>query len=415
MLAVKQPAYQSIATGLQHYEMLHSQQVATVLVWDKLKTEKRWSKVSPNNEKQLELFGEDNLLDRFISVNEFHGWRLISLLAQLRACYVDVDGCSDVSVALQTIQDAMLPPPSAVMRSGRGLHLYWLHEPLPATSLPQWQLVQNALFTALKPLGADPAAKDCTRVLRLAGSVHSKTFATVEGILLDPAPWVFEDLAFEILPEPIPTPKKAKVRDLNAARAERSKKALGRSIYARWYLVLQDLLTIARHHNGIPEGHRNTWLHLCATALSWFANIETIQDELERFARNWTPDISEVELANVLSQPLKRASKVKALQEQGELTPETEQRYKYKRSTLYERLEGLITTELEQQLRAIISEGTFKNREKARQDSRDRVKEGRYQQTRAQFLATSKQAQKPWAALGISRTTYYDRKKKGLL
>lgn len=415
MLAVKQPAYQSIATGLQHYEMLHSQQVATVLVWDKLKKDKRWSKISPNDGNQLELFEQNNLLERFISVNEFHGWRLISLLAQLRACYVDLDACSDVSQALAAVQDAMLPPPSAVMKSGRGLHLYWLHEPLPASALPQWQLVQNKLFTALRSLGADPAAKDCTRVLRLAGSVHSKTLATVEGLLLDPVPWAFGDLAFEVLPEPLAAPRKAQVRDINAARAERSKKALGRSIYARWYLVLQDLLNIARHHDGIPEGHRNVWLHLCATALSWFANLETIQEELERFARAWTPDIDEHELSAVLTQPLKRAAEVKALQEQGELSPETERRYKYRRSTLYERLEGLITPELETQLRAIISDDTFKQREKARQDGRDRVKEGRYKQTRTQYLAASKEVQKPWVALGVSRTTYYDRKKKGLL
>lgn len=427
MLALRKSAlHRGIDNALQHFDLLHSQQKATVLIWDKNAETKRWKKIAADADEIKFIEHQNGKHDRFISVNQFYGWRLITLLAELRSCYVDLDQCNDSGTALEALHAAKLPMPNVVMSSGRGLHLYWLHEPLPPSELPQWQLVQNKLCTALKSLGADPAAKDCTRVLRLAGSVNSKNGQVVQGFLRDSQPWKFAELLDAVVPlaeraAKASTSKKAPVRDINAARAarpkrtERSAKAVGRSIYARWYLVLQDLIAIARHHNGIPEGYRNTWLHLCANALSWFANIETIQVELEHFARAWTPDIEESELASVLEQPLKRAAEVKELQDKGELTPETERRYKYKRTTLYSRLEGLITPELETQLRAIISEETHKNREKARLASRDRVKEGRYKQTRTQYLATSQEAQRPWAALGISRTTYYEKKRKGLL
>lgn len=407
MLAVKQPAHQSIATCLQHYEMLHKQQSATVLLWDKLAKEKRWKKLSPNSDKQLELFEQQHCFDRFVSVNEFHGWRLISLLAKLCACYIDIDSrTTTLEQAQQALQDAKLPPPSAVMYSGNGLHLYWLHEPVPASKLPQWQQMQKQFFKALSPLGADAAALDCTRVLRLAGTVNSKNLEQVFGQIFDPEPWTFDDLVFEVLPAVEEKPKKARIRDLGAARAERGHKPGKSSIYARWHLVFQDLLTIARYHHGIPEGYRNVWLHLAATSLSWFATVQTIEDELTYHAKTWTPDISDRELADVLSQPLKRAQLVKALQERNELSDSTEQRYRYKRETLYLKLKPLIPAELEQQLRAIVSTETKQGREKQRLAARDRTAEGRYK--KAHKDATERQ--KPWDALGISRATYYRRK-----
>lgn len=407
----KSALHPRIANSLQHFDFLHSEQSATVLLWDKNATSRAWTKIEPNADESKLLELQNGLPERFISVNQFYGWRLITLLAELRACYVDLDGCDDVGTAMETVHKAGIPLPSAVISTGRGLHLYWLHEPMKRSALADWQLIQNQLCETLKPLGADPKAKDCTRVLRLAGSIHSKSGNTVNGFIRDPAPWKFQELFDAVVPlekKASKKPPKASVRDINSVRAERSQRTLGRSIYARWQLVLDDLLKIAEWYGGsIPEGYRNIWLHLCATALTWFANAETIEHELEHYARRFTPDISENELADVLMQPLKRVAEVKALQETGELHFETDPRYRYKRTTLYERLEGLITPELEQCLRAIVRDETKAQREKERQAGRDRQAEGRHKRSHKESITKAK----PWEALGISRATFYRRKK----
>lgn len=427
MLAVKQPAHQAIATALQHYELLHSKQSATVILWNKLAKEKQWKKISPDSDYSEFVNAQNGELDRYFSPNEFYGWRLIALLAELRACYVDIDHCTDINLAMNAMVSAGLPPPNVMVQSGNGLHFYWLHEPQPRWRLPKWQEVQDRLCDVLAGVGADPAARDCTRVLRIVGSVNSKGGQLVTGTLLNDARWNFEDLAQRVLAVPAP-PKEKKaqtsrkstttttqsqpkispsvVRDINAARARTEQRPLGRSIYDRWYLVYQDILAIGRYYpNGIPEGYRNTLLHLTAVALSWFTRAEALKDELTYLAKQWTPGISDRELAEVLSQPLRRATAAQKATDRGQLTPDTETRYRYRRETLYRKLKGLITAELEPELRAIISDELRSERRKERDALRDRS--SRYKGSHETSLSRTK----PWEALGISRATYYRQRK----
>ncbi|BDG45437.1 hypothetical protein [Saccharococcus caldoxylosilyticus] len=68
-----------------------------------------------------------------------------------------------------------LPIPSGVLYSGRGLHVYWLIEPIFADMeelVFKWRQVQYALCDILADVGADPNATDAARVMRLAGSTH---------------------------------------------------------------------------------------------------------------------------------------------------------------------------------------------------------------------------------------------------
>ena len=72
------------------------------------------------------------------------------------------------------------------------MHLYWLLQPTPSTALPVWQRVQDTLIKSLASIKADPAARDCVRVLRLVGTTNAKNGqevrgARVDGCGLDPA------------------------------------------------------------------------------------------------------------------------------------------------------------------------------------------------------------------------------------
>ena len=63
-----------------------------------------------------------------------------------------------------------------------GLALVWLHRPVPRAALPRWRACQQALWHALRHLGADRLAGDAARVLRLVGTRHGGSGGLVEAM-----------------------------------------------------------------------------------------------------------------------------------------------------------------------------------------------------------------------------------------
>lgn len=407
-------------TPAEHFDYLHSAAHGVVIVWEKATGGKSgtWHKLHPGDPHiPAVLAAQKSQKDRFIAVNEFHGWRLVRLIKSLRALYVDLDGCTDLQAVYEVLEDAHLLDPSLVVYSGRGMHLYWQHGPVPAAALPVWQRCQDTLIKALKPLGADPSAKDCTRVLRIAGSINSRSSTAVRGVVLHPEPYDFRILCDEILGVRKPQPKPAEIRDFGAAKAAtRGDRPRSGSIYDRWHLVYRDLLQIAEWHflGGIPEGHRNDWLFLSAVALSWFAHPATLRTELEKQAKVWTPGLTLPEIRSALQTPLERAAQAaegKTFHWQGK---ECDPRYKFRRETLFEWMQPIIPQQLLPQLRAILPDEVRKENKKEtdrkHEETRDRVEEGRYkshQRGRGDRLL-----EKPWEALGISRRTWYRREQE---
>lgn len=87
---------------------------------------------------------------------------------------------------LYTCKDDNIPPPSLIVYSGRGVHLKWiLDKPLPRQALPRWNLAQQLLGERCAPIGADPQARDASRVLRLEQTVNSKTGERCEVVWIN--------------------------------------------------------------------------------------------------------------------------------------------------------------------------------------------------------------------------------------
>lgn len=426
------PYSRSLTTPQDHYDLLHGAAHGTVILWERLSTGKQWHKLRPGAAEIPEMLATlGNGPDRYMTVNEFFGWRTIDKLQSLRAMYLDIDGCTDLALALEALQDAGLPPPNAVVFSGRGLHLYWIHNSVRSRALPVWQRCQDKMIALMKHLGADPKARDCPRILRIVGSINVKNSAQAHGLVLDEAPWDFHALCDEILGHrdkyvppserdthrPIKT---AVVRDLTTARANRGHRPRTGSIYDRWYLVYQDLRAIAGHYGraGIPEGHRHTWLFLTAVALSWFTQPDTLTDELMWQAKIWTPGQTDAEIRSVIKQPLERAVEASKGMTRKYNDEDVDPRFRHKRKTLWESLEKIIPAELAPKLRAIVSDeirAVHKQQTTAAHDAkrapRDRVAEGRWKTKREDSLT----ALAPWDVMGISRATYYRRQAAGTL
>jgi len=375
----------SLSRAEEHWDVVNARATNDLIVWTPGR-EKQWHTVRGDRARAVlaSLNGEENV---YVTANEFHGWRQIRLLARLDALYVDLDGrqgedpAALVEAAMATIIQARLPPPNYIVYTGRGAHLYWLFLPVLAKALPRWQACQASLQKLLK---SDPAAVDCTRVLRVVGSSNPKApeaRRTVVGEQLSAQWYDFDWLVDQILPV-----QRAVVRDLRAQRARlgkppnRSEKSVGVGIYGWWARVYDDLVKIINFHwvSGVPEGHRDTLLFLLSVALSWFTHGDALRNEIESTARHLIPTLSAKEVVSYTSSVVARAilsSKGETVVWRGE---KRDPRYWFKRQTLYEWVAPLIPPDLIGELRAIVSAEVIRERRRERERQRDRVHEGRY-------------------------------------
>ena len=98
-------------------------------------------------------------------------------VAMVPGFYCDLDFAPFEGGGIEALErlDRFKPQPTAVIHSGGGLHCYWrLKTPLMPT--PQIQAIIKAV---VRELGADPAATDLSRVLRVPGTWSWKRDAPV--------------------------------------------------------------------------------------------------------------------------------------------------------------------------------------------------------------------------------------------
>lgn len=131
--------------------------------------------------------------DCYVTANGFshRGARAVSDVVSINSLFIDFDRYKTEYADLPLIEfielvmreNPELPPPSLVMDSGNGCWAFWqFTKPLMLGKrtakhgfLPQWQACQQVLVEKLAKYGADPVSADAARVVRLAGTINSKT------------------------------------------------------------------------------------------------------------------------------------------------------------------------------------------------------------------------------------------------
>lgn len=414
----------NLSQPINHHERLHHAAHGAVLYWEAYKSEKRWTKIMPEDPVAKIISAFSGNQDTYLTVNQFYGWRNVRQLKSLRCCYVDIDGTTDIDAGLEVLQAAKMPAPSFAVFSGRGLHFYWLLEPTPAQALPAWQRIQDALIKALAPIGADTKARDCARVLRLVGTKNSKNNSEVRGLVLTDTVWTIHELADEVLGTRQKRP--AQLFDMKAAGA-RQKKPAGRprtgSIYDWWHLVYRDLIAITDFHwfGGVAPGHRDQILFLMSVSLSWFAHPDVLKDEIIKTAHTFTPTLSEEEVEKQMEPVLRRASDAA----DGKLYTwngkEADPRYRFKAETLREWLGDLIAPELHDQLRALAPKEVIEQRKKERGQARYEQRRHEYLESAEQRAVSAKLMKAQGASikeiqekLGVSRASVFNYLKVGV-
>lgn len=351
----------------------------------------------------------------YMSTQRFWGWRRISRLAECGSLAVDVDFykvaalggahplgvLEDCRIALEA---ARMPQPSLAIASGRGLYLLWFHEPVPRAALPRWNACQRALWETLKPLGADRGALDAARVLRVVGTINTDSGLTVEPLSPPGEVWDFDDLADEVLPF-----TRAEVVDLRIRRAARAARspaertgaaAWGWNAATLWEARLGDLQALRRIRwfGDLPPGHRDDWMFLACTAMSWLAPPERMVREayaLAREAAAWQDRETKSRLHAIFKRA-QMAAKGETIEWRGQ---QIDPRYRFRTQTIIEWLE--ITGEEQRQMRNLI-DPSEKYRRMLAQTQEKRRKERGDRLSRDEMYATRREEARRLAAEGMT-------------
>ncbi|MFA0924662.1 replication protein (plasmid) [Xanthomonas fragariae] len=307
-----------------------------------------------------------------------------------------------------------IPAPSLLVYSGRGIQAKWLLDgTIPRQALPRWNACQRYLVDRLAGLGADPQAKDASRVLRLVDTVNTKSGNVCRVVHVEagqdgePIRYSFEYLAEMLLPVARWT-----VEQQRRDRAERWQLKLlpgGKSDNLRGFSGrqlawdrLEDLRKLAELRGGVSEGERMQHLfwRLNFLLLSGATHSSAMYHEAAALAGELDPAWSyrSKELMTLYSKAKAYEAGEKVTLGGNEFTP----LYTPKNDTLINLFR--ITTEEQRQLKTIVSQAEAAERHRKREEARRRAAGAVDREIYEQASLTR---QKPWEALGMSRASWY--------
>ena len=293
--------------------------------------------------KEVDLTGENI----YITLNTFFKpYRRLECIKELNALFIDLDYYKTKFTKEQIIMNLeenyfnkIIPATNYILDSGRGLGLIWLINKVPSQALPLWKAIEEYLYNQLKEFGADRQALDATRILRVPGSINSKSKTVVS--IIDEYDYIYDlrEIQREYLPELKPTEKKkGRPKKINYIYRERS----------LYYSRIQDITKLCELREYDLRGHREIILFLYRYYLCSFT--EDVQKALG--------DV--LELNSMFIYPLKENEVIRATRSAEKCYLDKNKEYKYKNDTLIELLE--ITEYEETQMSTIISNREYKRR-----------------------------------------------------
>ncbi len=207
-------------------------------------------------------------------------------LRYLNACYLDID-CYKIDIAfplalrkvLAAEHEGIIPPVSIICYSGRGMYLMWLlkseHSNLPEKGyedrIKLYKKINKALAKRLdsyQKLGIDYDAHDCARLLRVPGSINSKSNHPVVYCVQQDFGGQVPVYTFNVLKRLLnidlrkKQQKKVKTRaDISPVKRPKDPAKL-KGYRAVGEYIIGDMLKIEKHIGGFSQGKRGRTLSL---------------------------------------------------------------------------------------------------------------------------------------------------------
>lgn len=287
----------------------------------------------------------------YITLNTFYKpCRRLENIKELNTLFIDLDYYKTGKTKDQVLMDLeknyfnqSIPIPNYVIDSGRGMYLIWIINAVPSKALPLWKAVQEYLYNQLKCFGADRQALDATRILRVPGSINSKSKTVVN--ILDEYEYIYDlrEIQNGFLPELKPyEKKKGRPSKINYIYRERS----------LYYGRIQDIIKLCELREYDLKGHRELILFLYRYYLCSFT--EDVEKALN----------DALELNSMFRQALSEREVIRATRSAERCYLDKNKQYKYRNETLIELLE--ITEEEQRYMTIVISKEEYKRRKRIR-------------------------------------------------
>jgi len=239
----------------------------------------------------------------------------------LNACFVDIDFHDQASPfdfghqfgQIITLQDkGIIPPASMMMRSGRGLWLYWLlvdskNATLPPRAFSEKVLAYNAIeIELIRRTNGDMAAHDVARITRVPGSINSKVgdamrvmFWTQRAANGRAYVYTLESLAGFL---GIELPLVRRGRRVSEPRPEASARGL-KGWQALWQYRFDDFQTLFKIRGRFSEGCRNWAAYYYGVILRGCGMTDqAVRRELTRFGSKCSPVLTQDEVHGAVEQ-----------------------------------------------------------------------------------------------------------------
>ncbi|HFT7948441.1 TPA: hypothetical protein ACGR77_005955 [Pseudomonas aeruginosa] len=409
---------------------------------DKKTNEKKKASTSNSSLSKLKetLTDLKDVVDVYATVNQFTFTRKLENLIYTTMFYSDLDiyhtdfkniSKEDfIEKVLNYCDEKKIPEPNLMIYSGNGFYLKWLFSEKCNRyefTLDKYKIAQKAINELFQFLGADSKALDASRVLRLPGSINSKTGKKCEVIYFNDERKSAQDLfdAFSQFYTPEPAkplksrskkvvddetekqekPAKQKLLLVKRDSSKAPKKTLsGPQLAKARYDDLQKLIEI---RNNNVENSRMTFLFwllnfksLCGATnfVDFESDAYEIAEKLNFKKHEWSLE----ELSTLEKKVKKHNDGYKKVVKQNDEYFKLSNLYTPKNQTLIDIFQ--ITDEEQMKLKTIISTS-----EKNSRRAQKRIDAGMKPQS------NSEAKNQPWKELGIGKTKYYELKKKGEL
>lgn len=256
--------------------------------------------------------------DTYISMNSFKSPRkLISNLFGLNALWSDLDYYktryknktpSEMIGILSKNKFIKKIPPSMYIFSGKGIYAIWLLDRSAHAQkcLPIWNKLMSNIHDELKKYGADAKSVEPSHVLRLTGSVNTKT-GNIAKIIKDsyyrfnPKRYSLDELAKLMLPELKYTKEEfkkilAKKRKSKKDKAACKTKSLY-NIHSLNYARMQDLQRLVELREGQCNGYREQIIFLYRYwANCFYKDNKKALEEAKELNKMFTEPLNEKEV-----------------------------------------------------------------------------------------------------------------------
>lgn len=255
---------------------------------------------------------EDEEEDVFISVNSFFRCRRgKENIRHLNAFVLDYDfhklkDYEHMSAMeyYQHVKPSLPIEPTFVVSSGRGLHLYFCIEHASKGMSDLYRRIYKRLVNQQKKNHVDPAVSSESQIIRLAGSLNSRCFKTVEILEFHDNRKNIKDIADIVLDYTC-----EELTEMNKKRAEKVAKKVEKKTVQRVYisdshhamLICDDferLITI-RNKNGIYDGYREQLLFHAWEALKFAdTDYDLMKNKVLRLNKCFKNPLTEDEVLN---------------------------------------------------------------------------------------------------------------------